>query len=209
MLYFGKMNNKKCRNLCLFTTAVAIDDRQPVDEQIVDEKEQQPHRCRRPQQPRCALGKLLHDGGELEDKDDERVHDAHAHGAETELRQKPQRFGRDRVKVRLHEGIIAEKAKNEGRFLIRAEKKSQDRRRGKAAPCVAFAAFLARGQKRSRCEDRPGVGRERDDAAEPEEGDRERAQYAAQRQFMCFLCQSSNHIAFTDIPAPSRRGARW
>ena len=209
MLYFGKMNNKKCRNLCLFTTAVAIDDRQPVDEQIVDEKEQQPHRRRRPQQPRCALGKLLHHGGELKDKDDERVHDAHTHGAETELRQKPQRFGRDRVKVRLHEGIIAEKAKNEGRFLIRAEKKSQDRRRGKAAPCVAFAAFLARGQKRSRCEDRPGVGRERDDAAEPEEGDRERAQHAAERQFMCFLCQSSNHIAFTDIPAPSRRGARW
>ena len=209
MLYFGKMNNKKCRNLCLFPTAVAIDDHQPVDEQIVDEKEQQPHRRRRPQQPRCALGKLLHHGGELKDKDDERVHDAHAHGAETELRQKPQRFGRDRVKIRLHEGIIAEKAKNEGRFLIRAEKKSQDRRRGKAAPCVAFAAFLARGQKRSRCEDWPGVGRERDDAAEPEEGDRERAQYAAERQFMCFLCQSSNHIAFTDIPAPSRRGARW
>ena len=42
MLYFGKMNNKKCRNLCLFTTAAAIDDRQPVDEQIVDKKEQKP-----------------------------------------------------------------------------------------------------------------------------------------------------------------------
>ena len=68
--------------------------------------------------------KLLHDGGELEDKNDERVHDAHAHGAEAELRKEPQRFGRDRVKIRLHEGIIAEKAKNESRFLVRAEKKS-------------------------------------------------------------------------------------
>ena len=45
MLYFGKMNNKKCRNLCLFTTAVAIDDRQPVDEQIVDEKELSENSC--------------------------------------------------------------------------------------------------------------------------------------------------------------------
>ena len=126
MLYFGKMNNKKCRNLCLFTTAVAIDDRQPVDEQIVDEKEQQPHRRPSPtDSPTPALSReFLHDGGELEDKDDERVHDAHTHGAEAELRKEPQRFGRDRVKIRLHEGIIAEKAKNEGRFLIRAEKKS-------------------------------------------------------------------------------------
>ena len=41
-----------------------MDDRQPVDEQIVDKKEQKPHRCRRPQQPSRALGKLLHDGGE-------------------------------------------------------------------------------------------------------------------------------------------------
>lgn len=209
ILHFGKIDNKKNRNLCLFTTAVAIDDRQPVDEQIVDKKEQKPHRRRRPQQPRCALGKLLHDSGELEDKNDERVHDAHTHGAEAELRKEPQRFGRDRVKIRLHEGIIAEKAEHKRCFLVRAEKKSQDCRRGKAAPCVAFAAFLARGQKRSRCEDRPGVGRERNDAAEPEEGDRERAQYAAQRQFMCFLCQNLLHIAFTDIPAPSRRGARW
>lgn len=124
ILHFGKIDNKKNRNLCLFTTAAAIDDRQPVDEQIVDKKEQKPHRCRRPQQPRCALGKLLHDGGELEDKNDERVHNAHTHGAEAELRKEPQRFGRDRVKIRLHEGIIAEKAKNESRFLVRAEKKS-------------------------------------------------------------------------------------
>ena len=124
ILHFGKIDNKKNRNLCLFTTAVAIDDRQPVDEQIVDKKEQQPHRRRRPQQPSRALGKLLHHGGELKDKDDERVHDANTHGAEAELRKEPQRFGRDRVKIRLHEGIIAEKAKNEGRFLVRAEKKS-------------------------------------------------------------------------------------
>ena len=36
---FGKMDNKKERFLCFFTTAMAIDDRQKVNEQIVDEKE--------------------------------------------------------------------------------------------------------------------------------------------------------------------------
>ena len=68
ILHFGKIDNKKNQNLCLFTTAAAIDDRQPVDEQIVDKKEQKPHRCRRPQQPSRALGKLLHDGGSLKTK---------------------------------------------------------------------------------------------------------------------------------------------
>lgn len=108
----------------LFYHGGGVDDRQPVDEQIVDKKEQKPHRCRRPQQPSRALGKLLHDGGELEDKNDERVHDAHTHGAEAELRKEPQGFGRDRVKIRLHEGIIAEKAEHKRCFLVRAEKKS-------------------------------------------------------------------------------------
>lgn len=42
ILHFGKIDNKKNRNLCLFTTAAAIDDRQPVDEQIVEKKSRSP-----------------------------------------------------------------------------------------------------------------------------------------------------------------------
>ena len=187
----------------LFTTAAGINDLKAANGQIVDDKKQQSHRGGGDEKPRRALGKFLHHGGQLEYEEDERVHKPHHHGAQPQLCEHTQRAAADRLKPWPQQGIIAEKAENEGRFLVCAEKKAEDRRGGKAAPRIARAAFLARGQQRGGGEDRPDVGGQRQDAAEPQKGDGERAEHAAERQLMRFLC----HI--TDIRAPSRRGARW
>ena len=99
--------------------------------------------------------------------------------------------------------IISERAQLLMPYHALQDAYEEERRGGKAAPGVARVALLTRGKPRGGGEDGPDVGGQRQHAAEPQKGDGERAEHAAERQLMRFLC----HV--TGIRAPSRRGARW
>lgn len=170
--------------------AVGVDDVDAVDGEIVDEKEHKARQNGGCEQPRRAPGNLLHHSGQLEHEEKERVQKPHRDGAEPELCRKAQHAGRYRVEFRLEQGIIAEKAEDERCFLVRAEQKAEEGRGGKAAPRIACPALLARDEQHRGGENGPEVGRERQHAAEPQKGNGERAEHAAERKFMRFPCHA-------------------
>ena len=115
------MNNKNGKNLSALPTPDAprtVNEGEPADGKVVNKEKQQSRGGGCPQKPRRSFGKLLNNGGQLENKKDQRIHGTHRSDAQQQFGRKAQCAWENAVKLRLEQRIISEEAKDQRSLLI-------------------------------------------------------------------------------------------